>query len=136
MNSVSFTTLQWINFLSPGSSIILLVLAIVGSLGISLSLQQLTSAFDDHCVLQAEVAFETDEEKQAYLKPNLSQDKLAEASDFNGTLTSVWKTKSFVALSEVYNASYAAFLTNKPDHEFPTDQVEFLLTREIVSLWL
>jgi hypothetical protein len=82
-----------------------------------MSLQKLSAAFDDRCVLGAHLEFETETEMRVnYLKEKLSE---IESSTF------IASTKSHVPLSDVFNTSYAEFL-GEDSAEYPVDQVKYL----------
>lgn len=72
-------------------------------------------------MLEANVEFENEQQRYDYLHPTSPN-----ASQNIETKSSVWKTKSFVTLSDVFNETYAKFLSRKSMHKYPKDQVQFL----------
>jgi hypothetical protein len=92
------------------ASIVLLVIAIFCSLAVSLSLQQITSAFDERCILGAQLTFET-------------MPKSAKENETESSTIPVIKEKSSIGLSEIFNKTYADFIVGKDNSlEFPVDQ--------------
>lgn len=99
-----------LSLLFPAASIVLLVFAIFCSLGISLSLQKIIGAFEERCVLFAELEFEP---------------ILTESSEVAPIRTS----NKFANLSHFFNESYANYLDGDSS-ELPVDQVEFMMRSE------
>lgn len=112
----------------PASSIILLVLAIICSVGVSLSLEKLIESYDDRCILHADVHFETELERANYFqKFSNSMRRAVDVIEDN----SVKAEKSLGKLSDHFNESYASFLNSDLNAEYPVDQIRFLVESKI-----
>lgn len=96
------------------SSIVLLIIAIICSIGVSLSLQQIISAYDDQCVLNARLKFK---EAPPSATPNDVSFSFAGAST-NGT-------GEFAPLNQFFNETYARFLNDGyEDDEFSIREIK------------
>lgn len=117
------------------SSIILLVFAVVCSFAVSFSLDKLITAFDNRCILDANVKFQNVNESippYDFEGSSPFQDRI----DRNETmhrlaLQPVIMTKKFVTLSDFFNESYGKTLHDEFQTQvFPVEEVRFLIDSE------
>lgn len=109
----------------------LLILAIICSIGVSLSLQNLISSYDDRCILHARIHFETEQERETYFYQRFKNVKLSETKADD---SSVVVANSYGKLKDHFNESYAAFLNKDLDAEYPADQIRFLVDRKCIPM--
>lgn len=95
----------------------------------SLSLHKIIAAFDDRCILNAQIELETEEQRLNYffLKRDNRNRVVPSTSD-----EAVTVEKSVTRLSDVFNETYATFLSSDTSLEFPADQVQFLNNSECI----
>lgn len=120
-------------FPSTVISIVLLLFAIIGSFGISISLNKIVTAFEGKCPLNANLLFETEAERLFY---ETGIRMKAESENISARLElDVTAEKQFAVLSDVFNESYSKFLQQSDAPlEYPTNQVQFLSQRKFESL--
>lgn len=90
----------------------------------SLSLHKIIAAFDDRCILNAQIELETEEQRENYFF--LRRNNLRSSAPPVVAEEAVTVQKSLAKLTDVFNETYAAFLSSDTSLEFPADQLHFL----------
>lgn len=121
----------YLHFHHSAASIVLLILAIACSIGVSLSLQKLLASYDDRCILHADLRLETEQERLNYFfeKYKNSGAKPPSIDEDDTEMIS----KSYGKLMDKFNESYAYFLNRNLDAKYPTDQIQYLFESKFPS---
>lgn len=113
------------------TSIILLVFGVICSFAVSLSLDKLIYAYEQHCILGADVQFRSTNESAPIIAYGTSpfQDRIDRQETLDRlALNPITMTKKFVILSDFFNESYAkTLLEDYQTQLFPIEQVQRLV---------